>query len=115
MRLRSAIWIIIWLLLFFPVGFYFLWTNKNWSRNTKIAITTGWIILFGLAAITTKSSSTTTTTTEAVKTTTETTKKSTPKPTTDPCAQYLGTPQMVDCMRSQDALQKGNAANYPLK
>ncbi|HEV2339440.1 MAG TPA: hypothetical protein VGT05_01590 [Patescibacteria group bacterium] len=38
-----------------------------------------------------------------------------PTPTTDPCAQYLGTPQMVDCMKSQDALEKGQATRYPLK
>ncbi len=38
-----------------------------------------------------------------------------PVPTKDPCEQYLGTPQMVDCMKMQDALEKGNATRYPLK
>lgn len=33
----------------------------------------------------------------------------------DPCADYVGTSQMGDCMKLQDAMDKGQALQHPLK
>lgn len=32
-------WIILWLVIFFPVGLYLMWKNTNWRKVTKIVVT----------------------------------------------------------------------------
>ena len=52
-KVRSPIWVFVWLVLFFPIGLYLLWTKKDWTNKTKKYITVGWFILliFGLISL----------------------------------------------------------------
>ena len=72
---QKPIWIIVLLVLFFPVGIFLLWKYTNWNKNVKIALSILSVILtIGVLSGGDKNKETETTTTTYI-TTTEATSK----------------------------------------
>lgn len=117
---------IVLLVLCFPIGLFLMWTKTNWNKKVKWGITgfLGFALL--MTGISNAINPDTSTNTEpqqkseisAVPTQTPTQKvimqKTTPTPS-DPCTPYYGTSQLGDCMKLQNAMNKGAALDHPLK
>lgn len=58
--LHKRTWfVVLWLILFFPVGLILMWVSKKWSTVTRSVVTVGILILFTVGAIINPDTSTT--------------------------------------------------------
>lgn len=85
----KGIWVVLWLVLFFPVGLYLLWARADWDKNVKWIITAALAVLVLLTAFGNKPSSSNSMPAKTVSSQSSNTPIPTVTPTVDPEKQAI--------------------------